>query len=82
MDVNDYVREAKLELNDSENYKVFAKDHTTTNNDLVNETIDRPISLNPHTKLDFSSDKPYLYCILPRNILDKSTIIRDLFRFL
>ena len=41
MDVNDYVREAERQLNDSKNYKVLAKDPTTTNNDLVNQTIDR-----------------------------------------
>ena len=41
MDVNDYIREAKRQLNDSKNYKVLAKDPTTTNNDLVNQTIDR-----------------------------------------
>ena len=40
MDVNDYIREAKSQLN-SKNYKVFAKDPTTTNNDHVNQTIDR-----------------------------------------
>ena len=40
MDVNDYTREAKSQLN-SKNYKVFAKDPTTTNNDFVNQTIDR-----------------------------------------
>ena len=48
----------------------------------VEEIIDQPISLNPHTKLDFSTDKSYLYCIPPRNISDKFTIIRDLSRFL
>ena len=36
MDVNDYVREAKRQLNDSKNYKVLVKDPTTTNNDLIN----------------------------------------------
>ena len=41
MDVNDYIREAKRQLNDSKNYKVLAKDPTTINNDLVNQTIDR-----------------------------------------
>ena len=41
IDVNDYIREAKRELNDSKNYKVLAKDPTTTNNYLVNQTIDR-----------------------------------------
>ena len=41
MELNDYIREAKRRLNDSKNYKVLAKDPTTTNNDLVNQTIDR-----------------------------------------
>ena len=41
MNVNDYIREAKRQLNDPKNYKVLAKDPTTTNNDLVNQTIDR-----------------------------------------
>ena len=41
MDINDYIREAKRQLNDPRNYKVLAKDPTTTNNDLINQTIDR-----------------------------------------
>ena len=41
MDVNDYIREAKRQLNNSKNYKVLAKDPTTTNNNLVNQNIDR-----------------------------------------
>ena len=41
MDLNDYIREAKHQLNDSKNYKVLAKDPTTTNNDLVNQAVDR-----------------------------------------
>ena len=40
MDVNDYIREAKRQLNEPRNYKVLAKDPTTTNNDLTNQTID------------------------------------------
>ena len=36
MEVNDYVREANCKLNDSKNYKVLAKDPTTTNNNLLN----------------------------------------------
>ena len=36
MDLNNYIREAKRQQNDLENYKVLAKDPTTTNNDLVN----------------------------------------------
>ena len=41
MDVNDYIRETKRQLNEPRNYKVLAKDPTTTNNDLINQTIDR-----------------------------------------
>ena len=41
MDINDYVREAKHQLNNSKNYKVLAKDCRTTNNDVVNQIIDR-----------------------------------------
>ena len=48
----------------------------------IEEILDQLIFLNPHTKLGFSSDNPYFYCIPPRNISDKFTIIRDLFRFL
>ena len=40
-DVKYYIAEAKSQLNDSENYKVFAKDRTTTNNGLVDQTINR-----------------------------------------
>ena len=36
MDVNDYIREAKGQLNNSKNNKDLAKDPATTNNDLVN----------------------------------------------
>ena len=32
--------------------------------------------------MDFNSDNPYFYCIPPKNILDKFTIIRDICRFL
>ena len=41
MEVNDYIREAKRQINDSKNYKVLAKDPTITNKDLVIQTIDR-----------------------------------------
>ena len=41
MDVNDYIREAKPQLNEPRDYEVLAKDPTTTNNDLINQTIDR-----------------------------------------
>ena len=48
----------------------------------IEEIFDLPIFFNPHTKLDFSSDNQYFYCIRPRNISDKFTIIKDLCRFL
>ena len=48
----------------------------------IEENLDKLIFWNPHTKLDFTSDNPYFYCISPRNISDKFTIIRDLSRFL
>ena len=41
MDVNDNVTEAKPQLNGSKNYTVLAKDRTTTNNGLLNQTINR-----------------------------------------
>ena len=41
MDVNDYVRETKHQLNDSKNYTVLAKDPTAMNNGLVNQTTGR-----------------------------------------
>ena len=48
----------------------------------VEEILDQPIFLNPHTKLDFSSGNPYFYCIPPRNILDNFTEKRGVCRFL
>ena len=41
MNVNDYIREAKRQLNYSKNYKVLAKDPTITNNEFINQIIDR-----------------------------------------
>ena len=41
IDVNDYIREAKRQLNNPRNYKVLAKDPTATNKALINQTIDR-----------------------------------------
>ena len=41
MDVNDYIWEAKCQLKKTRNYKVLAKDPTTINNNLINQTIDR-----------------------------------------
>ena len=48
----------------------------------IEEIIDQPLCLNPRTKLDFNSDNPYFYCIPPKNISDKFTIIRNICRFL
>ena len=45
---------------------------------FIKEILDQPIFLNPHTKLDFSFDNFYFYCVSPSNISDKSTIMRDL----
>ena len=41
MGIIDYIMKAKHQLNDSKNYKVLAKDPTTTNDNLINQTIDR-----------------------------------------
>ena len=58
--------------------------HFTNNNfptsTSIEEVLDQPIFLNLHTKLNFSFDNPCLYCIRPRNISNKFTIIRDLCR--
>ena len=48
----------------------------------IEEILDQPLFLNPHTKLDFNSDNPYFYCIPPKNISDKFTTIRETCRFL
>ena len=48
----------------------------------IEEILDQPLFLNPHTKLDFNSDNPYFYFIPPKNISDKFTAIRDTCRFL
>ena len=41
MNVYDYIREAKRQLNEPRNYKVLAKDPAGFNNDLINQIIDR-----------------------------------------
>ena len=48
---------------------------------FLQKVLDQPLFLNPHTKLEFNSDNSYFYCILPKKILDKFSIIKDLFRF-
>ena len=46
IDVNDYIREDQRQLNDPMNYKVLAKDPTTTNNNLINQTKEQLINDN------------------------------------
>ena len=53
----------------------------------MEEIIDQPIFLNPHNKLDFSSDDPSFYASHPEifqiNLPSPINLtIRDLFRFL
>ena len=48
----------------------------------MEEILEQPIGLNPHTKLSFSSNNPYFYSIPTKNITDKFTINRDLCQFL
>ena len=48
----------------------------------IEEILDQPLSLNPHTKLDFNSNNPYFYCIPPNNISDKLNTITDICKFL
>ena len=49
---------------------------------FIEEILDQPLFLNPHTKLHFHSDNPYFYCLPLQNISNKFTIIRDICRFL
>ena len=48
----------------------------------IEEILDQPLFLNPHTKMDLNSANPYFFSIPPKNIIDKFTIIRDICRFL
>ena len=41
------------------------------------KVLEQLFILNPHTKLNFSSNNPDFYCILLKNITDKFTIIID-----
>ena len=61
-------------------YSINAWLHFTNNNLHIEEFFDRPIFLNPHTKLDFCSNNPL--CVPPKSIQDKFTLIRELCRFL
>ena len=48
----------------------------------IEEILDQPLFLNPHTKLDFNFHSPYFCCITPNNISHNFTTIRDVCRFL
>ena len=48
----------------------------------LEEIIDQLIFSKPHTKLDFKSDNLHFYCVPPRTISDKFTLIRKLCRYL
>ena len=48
----------------------------------IEEILDQPLFLNPHTKLPYNSDNPYFYCLSPPNISGKFSTIRDICRFL
>ena len=43
----------------------------------IEEILEQPFFLNPHTKLNFSSNNPYFYSIPTKIITDKLTMIRD-----
>ena len=47
----------------------------------IEEILEQPIFLSPYNTLNFSSNNSYYYRILPKNITDKFTTIRDLCRF-
>ena len=48
----------------------------------IEEALEQPVILNPHTNLNFSSNNAYFYSIPTKNITDKFNIIRDLCQFL
>ena len=59
----------------------FISNHASSTPTHVKEIFEQPIVLNLYTKLYFSSNNPYIYSILPKNITDKFTIIRNICRF-
>ena len=48
----------------------------------IEEILDQPLFLNPHTKLPYNSDNPYFYCLPLPNISGKFSTIRDICRLL
>ena len=47
----------------------------------IEEVLEEPVILNPHMKLNFSSNNPYFDCIPLKNVTNEFTIIRELCRF-
>ena len=48
---------------------------------FTNNKFPVPTSIEKKYIIGFSSDNPYFYCITPKNISDKFSIISDLGRF-
>ena len=83
------TRHSNLQNNNNEDFliqRLNAWLHFTNNAfpppTSIEEILDQPLFLNPHTTLPYNSDNPYFYCLPPQNISDKFTTIRDIFRFL
>ena len=51
------------------NFWLHFNNKTFSTHSFIEETRYQPLFLNSHTKLRFSFDNPYFYCIPPRNIL-------------
>ena len=47
----------------------------------IEEILKKPIILNSLTKMTFTSNNPYFSSFSTKNITDKLTIIRDIYRF-
>ena len=61
-------------------YSINAWLHFANNN--LHRTISWSTHLfNPHAKPGFCSNKPHFYCVPPKNILDKFTLIKKRCRF-
>ena len=48
----------------------------------IEEILEQTIFLNPHTKLNFSSNNLYFYSMPTKDITDKFSTIEDLYQFL
>ena len=83
------TRHSNLQNNNNEDFFIQMLNawlHFTNNTfpppTSIEEILDQPLFLNPHTKLPYNSDNPYFYCLPPQNISDKFATIRDICRFL